>query len=295
MSVDLDDAGAGAAGITRAPGPAGADVYDSAARARPLVDELRNLWRYRGLLSVLVRRDIVMRYKRSLLGVWWTLLDPLLTTAVLWIVLSQVFKSTIPGVPYVIYLYSGILVFRYFEQATMTVGHSLVDSAGILSRVHAPAEVFSVSSAAAAGFNFAVGLLPLLVLVVAHGIAVPWTVVLIPIPAVCMLLAAAGLGLMLASAAVRFFDVIGFAQVGLFLMGWLTPTFYPLDAVGERFQTVIEANPLHHVLLVFRGLAYEGVIAPWTSWLICGAFGTIAFVAGAYVFSRSWRTSVAML
>jgi ABC-2 type transport system permease protein len=270
-------------------------VYDSAAPPRPLVDELHNVWRYRGLLSVLIRRDIVLRYKRSLLGVWWTLLDPVLTTAVLWVVLSQVFRASIPGVPYVVYLYSGVAVFRYFEQATIAVGHSLVDSSGILSRVYAPAEVFSLSAAAAAGFTFAIGLLPLAVLIVLHGIALSWTIVLLPVPAIALLLMGAGVGLVLASAAVRFYDVLALAQVGLFLLGWLTPTFYPLDAIGPEFRIVVELNPLYHVLEVFRGLAYEGSFAPWWSWLVTVGTALVAFVAGAWVFSRSWRTSVAML
>jgi ABC-type polysaccharide/polyol phosphate export permease len=244
---------------------------------------------------VLVRRDIVLRYKRSLLGVWWTLLDPLLTTLVLWLVLSQVFRASIPGIPYVIYLYSGVLVFRYFEQATMSVGHSLVDSSGVLSRVYAPPEVFSLAPAAAAGFNFGVGLIPLGVLLLAHGESVPWTAPLVVVPVLCLLMAAAGLGLALASAAVRFYDALAFSQVGLFLLGWLTPTFYPLDAVGEDFRVVIELNPLHHVLEVFRGLAYEGAFAPWASWAVMGGAAVLLFTGGAWLFARSWRTSVAML
>lgn len=270
-------------------------VYDSGLRPRPLVDELTNLWRYRGLLGVLVRRDIVVRYKRSLLGVWWTLLDPLLTTLVLWIVLSQVFRASIPGVPYVIYLYSGVLVYRYFEHATMSVGHSLVDSSGVLSRIYAPAEVFSMSSALAAGFNFAVGLIPLVLLLLLHGVSLPWTALLIPLPALGVLMLAAGVGLALASIAVRFYDVLSFAQVGLFLLGWLTPTFYPIDAVGDRFRLVIELNPLYHYLEVFRGLAYEGSFAPWWSWLVVAVASVVAFGGGAWVFARSWRTAVAML
>jgi ABC-2 type transport system permease protein len=270
-------------------------LYDSAAPARPLVDEFGNVWRYRGLLGVLVRRDIVLRYKRSLLGVWWTLLDPLLTTLVLWIVLAEVFRASIPGVPYVIYLYSGILLFRFFEQATMTVARSLVDSSGILSRIYAPAEVFSLSSALAAAFNFAVGLIPLFVLLLIHGVAIPWTVVLIPLPALGMLMFAAGAGLALASLAVRFYDVLAFATVGLFLLGWLTPTFYPLDSVGERFQLVIKANPLFHYLDVFRGLAYEGTFAPWTSWLVVAVASVVMFVGGAWIFARSWRNAAAMM
>ena len=270
-------------------------VYDSAARGRPLVDEASNLWQYRGLLGVLVRRDIVARYKRSLLGVWWTLLDPLLTTLVLWMVLSQVFRATIPGVPYVVYLYSGVVVFRYFEQATMMVGRSLVDSSGVLSRIYAPAEVFSLAAAVAAGFNFAVGLIPLLLLLLLHGVTVPWTALLLPVPAIGVLMLAAGVGLALASIAVRFYDVLSLAQVGLFLLGWLTPTFYPIDAVGERFRIVIELNPLFHYLDVFRGLAYEGTFAPWWSWLVIAVASTVPFVAGGWVFARSWRTSVAML
>jgi ABC-2 type transport system permease protein len=270
-------------------------VYDSATRSRPLMDELTNLWRYRGLLEVLVRRDIVLRYKRSLLGVWWTLLDPLLTTLVLWIVLSQVFKASIPGVPYVVYLYSGVVIFRCFEQATLTVGSSLVDSSGVLSRIYAPAEVFSVSSALAAGFNFAVGMIPLLILIVLNGMTIPWTIVLVPIPAVALLMFSAGFGLAVASLAVRFYDVLSFTLVALYLLGWLTPTFYPISSVGEQFQLVIKMNPLYSYLTVFRDLAYGGTFAPWWTWAVVGVTAVGAFVGGAWIFGRSWRTAAAMM
>ena len=123
-------------------------VYDSARSSPILLTELRNLWDYRGLVRLLVSRDVVARYKRSLLGVWWTLLNPLLTMAVMWIVFSRIFRFAVgvSGVPYVIYLLSGVILLIFFQQGTEMASSSIVLNSHVLSKVYVPAELFSYSA-----------------------------------------------------------------------------------------------------------------------------------------------------
>jgi len=272
-----------------------ARYYDSARRRRPLLDEARNLHRYRGLLVLLVHRNLVVGYKRSILGVWWTLLDPLVTMVVMWGVFSTAFHMSTVGVPYVVYLLSGIVVFRFFEQGVLTVGASLMQSAPVLSRIYVPAEVFSLAAAAAAGVTFLISLGPLLVIQLAYGTGIPWTLVLLPLPTLALLALVMGAGLALASAAVRYYDFYDFTAVGLRLVSFLTPTFYPVAALSPHARLIVELNPLYSYLLVFRGLLYEGVIAPWWAWATVGGTAGGALVAGVWLFSRSWPKTVAML
>lgn len=269
--------------------------YDSSQRRRPLVTELRNFWDYRDLIRLLVVRDLTVRYKRSALGVWWTLLNPLLTMSVMWVVFGNFFRFSIPGVPFVVYLLSGILLITYFSQSTIAAGSAIVNSANILSKVNVPAEVFSLSAAIAGAANFVISLLPLLVIQLAMGVGVPWTVLLVPIPTVALLALTTGLGLLIASAAVYFYDVIDLSGVFIQLVGYLTPTFYPLSIVPEGWQILITANPLYSCLVVFRGFMYEGVFAP--AWNFAVMFGTagLALVLGVWVFSRSWARLVVVL
>jgi ABC-2 type transport system permease protein len=271
-------------------------TYDSAQRRAPLVQEATNLWAYRGLLKLLVVRDITLRYKRSLLGVWWTLLNPLLTTAVLWLVFSQVFRFEIPGgVPFIVYLLSGVLLVTFFSQGLTSVSASLVSSSGVLTKVYVPPEVFAVSAASAAGVNFLLSLAPLLVIQLITGVGIPWTVPLVIVPALAMLALVVGTGLLVATAAIRFADALDLVSILVILLGYLTPTFYPVSVVPDGFQPVIYSNPLYSYLVVFRDVVYAGELPPlWNiTVMLTTALGMLAL--GTYVFSRRWSALAASL
>lgn len=269
--------------------------YDSARPRKPLFTELGNLWRYRGLLRLLVVRDLTVRYKRSVLGVWWTVLNPLLTMTILWVIFGQFFRFQIPGVPYVVYLLSGILLITFFSQAVIASGSSIVNNANVLSKVYVPPEVFAFSASLAAVANFLISLVPLVIIQLVTGVGVPWTIVLIPIPILAMLALVAGLGLLVASAAVYFYDVIDFTAVLIQLVAYLTPTFYPVSIVPERFLPLLYANPLYSYLLVFRGFMYEGGFAPWWTFVVMIGSAIVVLLLGVWVFSRSWKNLVVLL
>src|SRR3954451_9484006 len=166
-------------------------IYDSAASGPAALGDLREFWSRRGLLRLLVTRDLVLRYKRSVLGVWWTLLNPLLKMVVLWAVLSGVFKAADIGVPYIVYLASGILVVTFFEQAIQAAGASLVNSSGVISKVHVPPAAFAISAVLAAGMTMLISVIPLLGIQLATGVGIPWTVVLVPVPVLALMAMAA--------------------------------------------------------------------------------------------------------
>ena len=272
------------------------DYYDSDMARKPLASEVSNLWAHRGLIKLIVQRDLTVRYKRSTLGVWWTLLNPLLTTGVMWIVFGNFFRFEIPGdTPYIVYLLSGILLITYFSQAVMASGAAIVGSAGILTKVYVPPEVFSVAAAVAAAVNFMISLGILLVIQLVTGVGIPWTVVLVPVVVIAMLALTAGLGLIIASAAVHFFDVLDLTAVVIQLIGYLTPTFYPISIVPESFQWMIKINPLYSYLTVFREVAYGAAGAEWWMWLYMGLSAVLVLILGVYVFSKSWRRLVVLL
>lgn len=271
--------------------------YDSDEARRPLVSEFQNIWTNRALIRLLVGRDLTVRYKRSILGVWWTFLNPLLTTGVMWIVFGKFFRFEIDGgaTPYIVYLLSGILLLTYFAQATLAAGSAIVNSAGVLTKVYVPPEVFSFSAATAAAANFLISLIILLVVQLVTGVGIPWTVVLIPIPIVAMLALTAGLGLLIASAAVRFFDVIDFTGVLIQAISYLTPTFYPISIVPDSWLWLIHLNPLYSYLSVFRAYVYQGYMPPAWSLAYMTVTSVVALVLGVWVFSRSWKSLVVVL
>ena len=127
------------------------------------------------------------------------------------------------------------------------------------------------------------------------GVGIPWTVILVPIPVLAMLGLTAGLGLLIAAAAVHFFDVLDLTGVAVQLISYLTPTFYPISIIPDEFQWIINVNPLYSYLTVFRELVYGGAGAEWWMWAYMLGSAVVVLVVGVYVFSRSWRRLVILL
>lgn len=272
-------------------------VYDSARLSPLLITELSNFWRFRRLIGLLVRRDVLARYKRSMLGVWWTLLNPILTMTVMWLVFSHVFRlqTGVAGVPYVVYVLSGVIFLIFVQQGIEAVAASIVLNAEILKKVYVPAEVFSMSAGLAGAINVALSTIPLLVLQLALGVGVPWTVVLAPVPVLWLLCFVVGFGLLVAALAIRFHDVLDLNRVLVMLLGYLTPTFYPIAIVPATVRHVIELNPVYYDLILFRNLVYTGSLSTWQPWVAGLTSGVAVLALGLWAFARSWRTNAAMI
>jgi ABC-type polysaccharide/polyol phosphate export permease len=260
------------------------------------VSEAVSLWRHRDLLRLLITRDVIVRYKRSVLGVAWTLLMPLMTMAVMWVVFSAIFRFEIPGVPFTVYLLSGIVLISFFTQGVMAAGSSIVNNSPILANVYVPPEIFAFSATGAAAVNLFISLIPLLAIQLITGVGIPWTVVLVPIPALALLAFATGVGLLVASAAVFFYDVLNLTEVLLQLVGYLTPTFYPISIItSPALIYIVYANPLYSYLVVFRGFVYEGSFAPTWNFTYMIASALIVLPLGVWTFSRQWKRLVVLI
>ena len=270
-------------------------VYDSAQPRTTLVSVFTNLWAYRGLLKLLVRRELTVRYKRSTLGVWWTLLNPLLTTAVLWLVFGVIagrFGNADLEEPYVVYLLAGVIMMTFFSQTVLATGSAITGSKDILSKVYVPAEVFAFSTAFAGLVNFLISSVLLVFAALVSGQGIAWTAVLGPLPVLSMLALIVGLGLLIASAAVWFFDVLDLTRVLIQLLYYLTPVFWTLSFIPEWAHPVVFANPLYSYLEVFRDVVYRGVISPWWQWVMMLGTAIVAVTLGAWVFTRAWKSLV---
>lgn len=253
------------------------------------------MWQLRKLLRILAARDVILRYKRSILGVWWTLLNPLLRMVVMWAVLSGIFHVRPVGVPYIVYLLSGVIVVTFFEQAVMMAGSSIVNSSGVLSKVYVPPQLFALSAILAALVTMVASLLVLVVILFATGVGIRWTAVFVPVPLLALFVLATGCGLLLATVAVRINDALDFTVVLLQLAVFVTPTFYLLSTVSWPARELIEANPLTQILVLLRGLLYGGTFSPWWSWAWAVGASLLVLGAGIVVMARSWKTSAALL
>lgn len=270
-------------------------VYDSALVTPGLRRSATELWRFRGLFVLLVRRRLTVQYKRSLLGAWWTLLTPLLTTLILWVVFGQLFRFPTPGVPYVVYLLSGVLLVSFVTEGLLEGATALRAGEGVVTKVHVPAEAFVLAAVAAAGVNFLIGLLPLAIVQVATGVGIPATAVLVPILAAATFLFVAGGALLLASASIVFYDVVDFTRIGVRLLTYVTPMFYPIAIVPEHLRPIIRANPVTAHLVVFRDLMWGGRLPPAWALAVVLLTAVVTITVGTVVFARRWPRVAALL
>jgi len=270
-------------------------VYDSAQPRTTPLTVFKNLWSYRGLLRLLVRRELTVRYKRSTLGIWWTLLNPLLTTGVLWLVFGLIagrFGNQDLVEPYVVYLLAGVIMMTFFSQTVLATGSAITGSKDILSKVYVPAEVFAFATAFAGLVNFLISASLLVIATIASGQGIAVTAWLTPVPILSMLALVTGLGLLIASAAVWFFDVLDLTRVLVQLLYYLTPVFWTLSFIPEWAHGFVFSNPLYSYLEVFRDVTYRGVVSPAWQWTMMLGTALAAISLGTWVFTRAWKSLV---
>lgn len=271
-------------------------VYDSAARRPAVLEALDAVRRNRDVVALLASRNLVVRHKRSVIGLWWTALHPLATAGILWLVFAQVFRMATEDVPYIVYMLAGVLLASLFTTTVLAVGGSIIEHASTLTRMPVQPILFAVAAALSSLVTFGVTIAILLLIMVLHGVAIPATLPLAVIPVVFVLMMGVGVGLIVAVVAVRFPDAFDVTRVLLQLLSWLTPTFYTLEALPERARNAIALNPLADALFIFREFVYDAAGTPvWWTWAIAAGTAAGAVVLGIVVFARMWRTTGAML
>lgn len=259
-------------------------IYDSASIRSPALHELRELWRYRDLLRLLVSNSIKTRYKRSALGVLWTLLNPLLTTIVLSIAFAQLFRFQIEN--YTIYLLVGLIFWSFFSQTTTQSMSNLIWGSSLIKRIYIPRTIFAISVMGNALTNFLLTLIPLaLIMLFTHHrftLALLW----LPLAVLLMVMFTLGLSLLLSTLAVYFVDVVDLYSILLTVWFYLTPVIYPLEIVPDQYASLVALNPMTFMLDLFRSIIYAGESPAAQSWGIAAGLAVIALGLGWLFFTR---------
>lgn len=260
---------------------------------------LKLLWRYRGLIAVLVRRDLSARYRASIFGYVWSLLNPLLLLAVYAIVFTSIFSPRFPGgEPYPLFLFVGLLPWLFFSGAVLDAAGSLVDNGPLLVKVMCPPEIFPVVTVLSHLVHHLLALPVLLAALVASAAAgwhpFPWTVVLLPVALVPWVLLTGGVALAVASLAVHLRDLRDLLGHLLNLLFFASPIIYSLEGLDlpAPLRTVLSLNPMASVVHVYRDVAFAGGGAPALQWLVAMLVGGIAWWAGSALFGRLRETLV---
>jgi ABC-type polysaccharide/polyol phosphate export permease len=252
--------------------------------------------KYLPLIRLLVNRELTLRYKRSVIGIGWTLLNPILTSAVLWYVFSFVFASRLPsGQQFAPYLMAGILMYTFFNQSLTQAADSIASNGGVLTKIYVQPQIFTISSALAALTNFFIGLLPLALVCFVAGQPVAITAPIVIVVGVALAFLTAGLGLALSILFIRFDDTRNIVNVLLMILMYLTPIFYPASIMNETMQSIIKWNPLTSYLDIFRWAFSNNATPTLFSWVYMSIWSIFALLLGTYVFRKYWPRTVAML
>jgi lipopolysaccharide transport system permease protein len=251
--------------------------------------DLRELWRFRELVYFLALRDVKVRYKQTALGVAWVLLQPLLAMGIFSIVFGQRGLTT-GGVPYPLFVISGLVPWFYFANATTGASGSVVGNTQLISKVYFPRLAIPLAAVLANLVDLCIGLLLLLVLLIAFGFGLSLQLLAIPALIVLVVLTALSVSVWLSALDVQYRDVR--YAVPFFIQVWLfaTPVIYSAADVPERWRPLLALNPMTGVIAGFRWALLGGAEAPLTSLaistvLVLGLLGT-----GLLYFRRMERT-----
>ena len=262
----------------------GAEVYDSARQGLLFVEEAKALWRYRHLVSELVARDIKVRYKRSVLGVAWTMLSPLLNMLAMTWVFALVMRLNVKNFP--VYYLTGSTFWAFFAGATSHAASLTIDAMEITKRVFIPRSVFVVSAVGVALVNLVLSLVPLFLIIVGTGFPVHASWLFVPVAILIGALFTTGVGLVVFTMASRFIDV---KETYLVLVGawfFVTPIVYTPSLVPERYRFIVRYNPMTYLVEVFRAPLYDGWL-PGPNTLAFASLAAVVALAAGWLFYSS--------
>jgi len=247
-----------------------------------VLKQIETFSRFRHLLLLMIKRDFVTRYRRSVLGVLWSILNPLLTMAIITMVFALLFRDMgIENFP--VYFLGGQLVFGFFSESTAQAMASVTGGASIIKRIYLPKYIFPMSKVFSSLVNMGFSLIAFLFVFFITGVPLKWTMLLIPIPIIFLLIFCLGIGMLLSAMSVFFRDLSYIWGVGIMLLQFLTPIFYPASILPIRVFYLIHLNPLFHYVEYFRDLTLHVTIPNLWSNIICIGFAMAALGLGVYV------------
>ncbi len=246
-----------------------------------------NFKKYSFLLSQLISRDFKVKYKRSVLGVIWSLLYPLLNMAVMALVFSKMFKFSTPGVNYLVYVLSGLVMFNYFSEASNLAMSSVVANFPLINKIYIPKYIFPLSKCLFVGINFLLTLIPLYLVIFLTGTGLNIYHLILPYAFVCLFIFTFGFGLILSTISVFLRDMFYIYGIVITLWTYLTPIMYDISIISEKLQALFELNPLYHYINFIRQIILYHQMPTGLSFVICGVSAIVVLFIGLIVFKKN--------
>jgi len=248
------------------------------------------IWRYRELFYFLTKREIQVRYRQTLLGGLWAVLQPFLTMVVFTLFFGKLAKVPSEGIPYPIFVYAGLLPWMYFANALGASGNSLVNNANLITKVYFPRIIIPSSGALAGLLDFFIALGVLLVMMIHYHCLPGPAIVLLPVLVVLTLLCSVGVGAWLSALNVQYRDIRYAIPFGIQLWMFVSPVIYPVGLVGEKFRWLLALNPMGGLIDAYRAVLLGHRPVDWPLLLISTLIILLLFTSGISYFRRVERT-----
>ncbi|MDO4922249.1 MAG: ABC transporter permease [Phascolarctobacterium sp.] len=250
-----------------------------------MIKNLKQLWGYNWLLQELIVRDLKIKYRRSVLGYLWSVLNPLLMMTIMTIVFSNMFRFDIPNYP--VYLLAGQLIYTFFSESTSMAMYSILGGAALIKKVYLPKYIFPLSRVLSCFTTMLFSMLALFIVMMATATSFHITLVLLPVVLIYLLLFCIGFGLLLSVLMVFFQDMQHLYGVFLTAFNYLTPIFYPANLLPPWLQNLLVLNPLYDIITIFRKVVIYGEWPTLTEHLLCICFSMGVLILGVRVFKKN--------
>ena len=242
------------------------------------------LKRHQFLFEELVKRDFKKKYKRTVLGMGWSVLSPLLTLLVMKVVFGQFFGRTVPH--YTTYLFCGLLVFNWFSESTNAGMRSLFANSAIFTKVNVPKYLFLFSTNVQVLINFALTFLVFLGFCAIDHVQFSWRFLLLAYPMATLLLFSLGVGMVLSALFIFFRDIDYLWRVFLQLLMYGSAIFYMIDKMPAKMQIAFACNPVYRHIAYFREIVLAGSVPSLETHLTLAGFAVVALAVGAWMYRR---------
>lgn len=246
---------------------------------------IKNFIRCCPLLKQLVLREIKVKYRRSFLGIIWTVLNPLLNMLVITMVFSQIFRFQIEN--YQVYYLSGSILFNFTIDTTTQSMHSIIGNGGLIKKVYIPKYVFPLAKVLVGTVNFGYSAIALLIVMLLTNVPITTSLLMTFFLLPALFMFTYGISLVLSALAVFFRDVLYLYSIFSTLWIYLTPVFYPIDILPDNILSIVQRNPMYHFVTYFRELCLYGTIPDSAILLQCYILGGISLLVGFIFFYRS--------
>jgi lipopolysaccharide transport system permease protein len=277
--------------------PRAAEAEEALVPPAAAQSPLGEVWRFRQLVALLVSRELKVRYKRSILGVLWTMMNPLLLMVVYAVVFSTILRAAVPN--YTIFLLGGLLPWIFFSTASMQGLTSVLVNQELIRKVRVPQAVFPLSIVGSNVVNLALSFIPLAIIMAAVGQKFTPALAFLPVAVVLVTVFTAGVTLLLATATVFFRDVRHLTEVLLQVLLYLSPVLYDVGQLGDhrtwwfrvfRFELIV--NPMSYLLPLVRDPVYYGRLPPLHVVAVAGSYAVASIAIGFSVFTRLERRHI---